>query len=130
VRERTFHLASALDRDTRSMMMHSINGHGYDMHKIDVRVPFDETEIWTLVNDDGFAHPVHLHATHFRVLSREGGRGRLMPWEAGLKDTVLLHPEETVRIAVRFTAHRGLFLLHCHNLEHEDVGMMLNVLVE
>jgi FtsP/CotA-like multicopper oxidase with cupredoxin domain len=54
----------------------------------------------------------------------------VMPWEAGGKDTVLLHPFETVRVAVRFTAHRGLFLLHCHNLEHEDMGMMANILVE
>ena len=70
------------------------------------------------------------HATHFRVLSRSGGRNRVMPWEEGLKDTVLLHPDETVNVAIRFTAHRGLFPIHCHILEHEDVGMMLNVLVE
>ena len=54
----------------------------------------------------------------------------MMPWEAGLKDTVLIHPHETVEVAVRFSAHPGLFPLHCHNLEHEDLGMMMNVLVE
>ena len=53
-----------------------------------------------------------------------------MPWEEGLKDTVLVYPGETVRIGVKFSAHRGLFLIHCHNLEHEDVGMMLNVMVD
>ena len=37
---------------------------------------------------------------------------------------------ERVEVALRFTAHRGLFLLHCHNLEHEDHGMMMNFLVE
>ncbi len=47
-----------------------------------------------------------------------------MPWEAGLKGTVLVQPGETVKIAVQFTARRGLFLVHCHNLEHEDVSMM------
>ena len=77
-----------------------------------------------------FSHPIHLHATHFTVLSREGGRGELFPWEAGLKDTVLMWPGETVKVAVRFSAHRGLFLVHCHNLEHEDVGMMANVMIE
>jgi len=76
-----------------------------------------------------FSHPVHLHATHFRVLSRKGGRNRVMPWEMGLKDTILVHPSELVRVLVRFDAHPGLFLLHCHNLEHEDTGMMLNILV-
>lgn len=52
-----------------------------------------------------------------------------MPWEEGIKDTVMIFPLETVRV-VRFSAYRGLFLFHCHNLEHEDMGMMLNVLVE
>jgi FtsP/CotA-like multicopper oxidase with cupredoxin domain len=112
------------------MMNHTINGRTFDMDRIDERVPFDETEIWTFENVSGFPHPVHLHATHFRVLSRTGGRGRVFPWEEGRKDTVLVWPGERVEVALRFTAHRGLFLLHCHNLEHEDHGMMMNFLVE
>ncbi len=123
VRERTF-------RFTSEMMMHRINGRSFEMDRIDEVVPFGETEIWSFVNDSFLPHPVHLHATHFRVISRSGGRNQVMPWEVGGKDTVLLHPFETVRVAVRFTAHRGLFLLHCHNLEHEDMGMMANILVE
>ncbi len=123
VRERTFVFTSA-------MMAHSINGRSFEMERIDETVPFGETEIWSFVNESNFPHPVHLHATHFRVLSRSGGRGQVMPWEGGLKDTVLILPFETVRVAVRFTAQRGLFLLHCHNLEHEDMGMMANTLVE
>jgi FtsP/CotA-like multicopper oxidase with cupredoxin domain len=130
VRERTFDFTSDRDWNSRTMMTHRINGEEFDMGRIDVRVPFGETEIWTFTNDNGFAHPVHLHGTHFRVLSRTGGRGEVLPTEAGIKDTVLLHPLEEVRVAVRFTAHRGLFLLHCHNMEHEDVGMMINVMVE
>jgi FtsP/CotA-like multicopper oxidase with cupredoxin domain len=93
----------------------------------DYQVPFGDTETWTFKNDMMFAHEVHMHATHFRVLSRAGGRGQVMPWEAGVKDTVLIHPGESVRVAVQFTAHKGLFPLHCHNLEHEDVGMMTNI---
>lgn len=110
-------------------MAHQINGRSYRMGDIDERVPFGQTEIWTFDNKRNFSHPVHLHATHFRVLSRTGGRNQVMPWEQGLKDTVLVHPEEKVRVAVRFDAHPGLFLLHCHNLEHEDSGMMLNIMV-
>ena len=49
-----------------------------------------------------------------------------MPWEQGLKDTVLVLPQETVEIAVRFDRFPGVFLMHCHNLEHEDAGMMMN----
>jgi FtsP/CotA-like multicopper oxidase with cupredoxin domain len=48
----------------------------------------------------------------------------------GWKDTFLLRPGEQVRIRVRFARHAGLFLYHCHNLEHEDMGMMRNLLVE
>jgi FtsP/CotA-like multicopper oxidase with cupredoxin domain len=120
VRERRFVFESF-------QMTHTINGREFSMTRDDVTVPFGDTEIWTFENASGFPHPVHLHATHFRVLSRVGGRGQVMPWEAGGKDTVLLHPFETVRVAVRFTAQRGLFLLHCHNLEHEDMGMMQNI---
>ena len=112
------------------MMQHQINGKMFEMDRIDEHVPFGETEIWTFQNDTRYAHPVHIHATHFRVVSRSAGRGEVMPWEPGIKDTVLMLPGETVKIAVAFTAQRGLFLLHCHNLEHEDTGMMLNFVVE
>jgi FtsP/CotA-like multicopper oxidase with cupredoxin domain len=122
VRERRFDFSSR-------MMMHTINGEMFEMDRIDTEVPFGDTEIWTFVNDANYPHPVHLHATHFRVLEREGGRARVYPWESGRKDTVLVLPGERVRVAVRFTAHRGLYLLHCHNLEHEDHGMMQNILV-
>jgi FtsP/CotA-like multicopper oxidase with cupredoxin domain len=54
---------------------------------------------------------------------------RLEAWEHALKDTVLVLPDERVDVAVRFARHRGVFLLHCHNLEHEDAGMMLNFAV-
>jgi FtsP/CotA-like multicopper oxidase with cupredoxin domain len=123
VRERTFRFQS-------QMMLHTINGQSFQIDRIDERVPYGDTEIWSFVNESPLPHPVHLHATHFKVLSRSGGRGQVMPWEEGVKDTVLILPLETVRVAVRFTAHRGLFLLHCHNLEHEDMGMMQNILVE
>ncbi|MDX1567256.1 MAG: multicopper oxidase domain-containing protein, partial [Longimicrobiales bacterium] len=115
---------------TSEHMQHRINGRTFRMDRIDQRVPFGRTEIWTFVNDSFLPHPVHLHATHFRVLERTGGRGRVLPWEAGLKDTSVIYPGETVRVAVRFSAQRGLFLLHCHNLTHEDRGMMQNILVE
>ena len=42
------------------------------------------------------------------------------------KDTVLVLPGETVRVQVTFTRHPGLYLYHCHILEHEDMGMMRN----
>lgn len=130
VRERKFILSSDRDIETRTMMRHMINGESFRFGRISETVPFGQTEIWSFINENNFSHPMHLHATHFRVLSRAGGRNQVMPWEGGLKDTVLVHPGEHVRVAVRFEAYPGLFLLHCHNLEHEDTGMMMNIMVE
>ena len=112
------------------MMRHTINGQTFDMERVDATIRRGETEIWSFVNSGVLPHPIHVHAGQFRVLSRTGGRDRIMPWETGLKDTVLTHPGETVDIAVRFDRHPGLFLFHCHNLEHEDMGMMANFRVE
>jgi FtsP/CotA-like multicopper oxidase with cupredoxin domain len=121
-RRRTFRFNSM-------MMAHTINGRTFELERVDEHVRLGETEIWTFGNDSGLPHPVHAHGGQFRVLSRAGGRARLMPWETGLKDTVLVLPGERVDVAVRFV-FPGLFLLHCHNLEHEDSGMMLNFRVE
>jgi FtsP/CotA-like multicopper oxidase with cupredoxin domain len=117
--ERTFRFASR-------MMRHTIDGREFDMSRVDERVPLGRLERWTFVNDDMLPHPVHVHATQFEVAARRGGRGAVLPWERGRKDTVLVLPGESVDVLARFDRHRGLFLLHCHNLEHEDAGMMLN----
>ncbi len=81
---------------------------------------------------DFMAHPVHLHGVHFQVLDRQIDDAQRAGWETvseglidqGWKDTVLVMPGERVRIAVRFDGYRGPYLFHCHNLEHEDSGMM------
>ena len=106
--------------------MTRINGKVYDMSAVEFRVPFDTVERWTFVTNGNAPHPVHVHGAHFQVVSRTGGRNRLFPWERGWKDTVLLHDRETVDVLIRFTAHRGLYVMHCHQLAHEDSGMMAN----
>lgn len=128
--ERAAATRSRVFRFDSMMMSHTINGRAFQMDRIDERVPFGATEVWTFVNEGPFPHPVHMHAVHFSVLSRSGGRGRVMPWETGPKDTVLVLPGERVEVAARFDRHRGLFLVHCHNLEHEDMGMMMNFLIQ
>ena len=71
-----------------------------------------------------------MHGRQFRVLERAGGdpgnalRAGLL--DHGWNDTVLVLPRETVRVHLRFSDYRGLFLYHCHVLEHEDMGMMRN----
>ncbi len=116
----------ALTRDFSFDGMSKINGLEYEVNRIDFRVPFGQTERWRFTTNGNAPHPVHVHGASFQVLSRTGGRGRLFPWEAGWKDTVLLEDRETVEILTRFDRFRGEYLLHCHKLEHEDMGMMSN----
>ncbi len=106
--------------------MHTINGKVFNSDRIDESVTLNSTEIWEFDNTNGDEpHPMHLHGTFFQVISRTGGRGNILPHEKGLKDTVLVMPGEKVRIIVKFE-RIGKFVFHCHNLEHEDDGMMLN----
>jgi FtsP/CotA-like multicopper oxidase with cupredoxin domain len=106
--------------------MTKINGKVYDVNRIDFEVPFDQTELWRFRTNGNAPHPVHVHGVPFQVQARTGGRRQIFPWERGWKDTVLLEDRETVEVLIRFDAYRGVYLIHCHKLEHEDLGMMAN----
>lgn len=104
---------------------HLINERVFDMNRVDFRSRLGETEAWTVVNEDvemNIPHSMHPHLSHFRILDRNGRPPG--PAEAGLKDTVTVAPGETVRFAVRFTDHTGLFMYHCHMMNHVAMGMM------
>jgi blue copper oxidase len=106
--------------------MHQINGKTYNKNRIDETVAANATEIWEFDNSQGDEpHPIHLHGVHFQILERTGGRGQLIASESGWKDTVLLLPQEKVKLIIPFASLTGVFVFHCHNLEHEDDGMML-----
>jgi blue copper oxidase len=114
-------------RSTDQEDMHQINGRSFDMNRVDEQIVRGRVERWVFHNDSTLPHPVHLHGTHFQVVARIGGRNTVFPYEAGWKDTVLVMPLETVEVLVVFDHYHGIFPLHCHNLQHEDMGMMLNV---
>jgi FtsP/CotA-like multicopper oxidase with cupredoxin domain len=130
--ESTFPEASSADRtrpirlDMQMMNGHTINGRQFEMERVDERVEQGSTEIWEFINNSNVPHPMHVHAVQFKVLDRSGNRG-LTPTETGWKDTVLVMPGETVRVIMSFNAPKGLYVFHCHNLEHEDNGMMANL---
>ncbi|WP_091287798.1 multicopper oxidase family protein [Amycolatopsis xylanica] len=100
-----------------------IGGLPFHPARTDVTVGLGDVEVWRLIAD--VHHPVHLHLAGFRVLSR-GGKPPL-PRDAGLKDTISLRPGESAEIITRFDGYRGRYLFHCHNAEHEDMGMMANL---
>ncbi len=109
--------------------MHRINGLTYDMNRIDEIIPFGDLEEWKFENTTNNFHPMHVHGVMFQVHSRNGNTN-LNPNDKGWKDTVLVNPNETVSVLVKFVDYSGTYLLHCHNLEHEDDGMMLNIRID
>ena len=105
----------------------AINKKMFDPDRIDHRVALGAVERWRLRNTSDMTHYVHLHEEQWQTLSRNGERPP--PWERGLEDTWRLDPGDSVEVAARFTDHRGLFMVHCHMLDHEDHGMMAQFLV-
>jgi FtsP/CotA-like multicopper oxidase with cupredoxin domain len=79
--------------------------------------------VWDFKNNSGgWFHPVHVHLVDFRILSRNGGAPR--PYEQGPKDVAYVGEGETVRVVMKFGPHEGRYMIHCHNLVHEDHDMM------
>jgi len=122
-------------------------------------VKLNTTEIWNLVNTGGgmmgdggmmkgkgmmgggmmqMPHPIHIHQVQFNILERDPSEMDEDVWNSvkdgliddGWQDTVLLMPGMKIKIIMRFKNFKGLFLYHCHNLEHEDMGMMRNYKIE
>ncbi|MFE7192233.1 multicopper oxidase family protein [Kitasatospora sp. NPDC057541] len=104
----------------------TINNRSYEPGRALASPALGSTEIWRFFSD--VHHPVHLHLDSFQVLSRNGGDPGA--YDAGWKDTVDLRPAEAVEVLVRFTDYPGSYMLHCHNLEHEDMAMMADFAVE
>lgn len=84
-------------------------------------------EIWEIYNFTQDAHPIHIHQVQFQLVDREpieGGPARSPEtWETGFKDTVVANPGEVTRVKALFDLP-GLYVWHCHILEHEDNEMM------
>ena len=100
----------------------SINGEMFDPKRVDHQVVQGTTERWRLRNTSDMTHYVHLHEEQWQTISRNGKRPP--PWERGFEDTWRLDPGEYVDVAATFTDYPGLFMVHCHMLDHEDHGMM------
>ena len=88
-----------------------------------------DTEEWELYNFTMDAHPIHLHLVRFEVIERRPigtpsipGQG-VQPWESGFKDTVIANPDEITTVRATFDIE-GLYVWHCHIVEHEDNEMM------
>lgn len=121
-RQASFTWTLALAGDATSGTYWTINGQPFNPDRVEVEVPLGATEKWELTNNSSITHYVHLHEEQWRTISRDGKPPP--PWERGLEDTWRLDPGETVDVAARFTDYTGVFMIHCHMLDHEDDGMM------
>ncbi|WP_437984839.1 multicopper oxidase domain-containing protein [Sorangium sp. So ce117] len=79
-----------------------------------------ETAVWTIENTMEFDHPFHLHGFFFQVLGADGQPVRPLAW----KDTVNVPVDGAARFAVRYDNRPGMWMFHCHILDHADAGMM------
>lgn len=134
-------------------MIHTINGRLFEMDAVanDEIVRLGDLEVWEFINREGggggmgmgmmnmeMPHPMHLHGVQFQVAERQidpNSRRQYDQVSAGFinegwKDTVLVMPGEKVKVLVRFEDFTGTYLYHCHNLEHEDAGMMRNYRID
>lgn len=117
VRTRTWRFAREKGTDRHAWL---INDAHFDPSRPHGATRLGGVEIWRFTSD--LHHPVHLHLDPFQVVSRRGKEPG--PYDGGWKDTVDIGPADYVDVAVRFTDYPGRYLLHCHNLEHEDMAMM------
>ncbi len=130
---------------SRMMGQWLLNGRVFEMEEVAANeiVRTGDLEVWELINTSGMnqmrmAHPIHLHGVQFQIIQRTMAVEGAPAWstvneglvDEGWKDTFLMMPGEKVRFLVRFGPYPGLYLYHCHNLLHEDGGMMRNYRVE
>ena len=93
-----------------------------------------DTEEWSIYNFTADAHPIHIHLVRFQVIDRQNIPGldptgipvieAVQPWEKGFKDTVIAYPGMITKVKAKFDI-AGLYVWHCHILEHEDKAIFL-----
>jgi spore coat protein A len=123
VTEREFVFARG-GANAHGMALWTVNGKPFSADTIAARPRLGTTEKWT-IRARNVEHPFHIHLAPFQVIGRDGD-DRPGRYDRGWKDTVSLGSGGRAELLIRFDGYRGKYVLHCHNLEHEDMMMMAN----
>ena len=100
----------------------TLDGKMFDPKRVVLKVPRGSTQLWELRNPTNVTHYIHIHEEQWHTVLRDGSTPP--KWERGLEDTWRLDPGERVRVVAKFTDYLGVFMIHCHMLDHEDDGLM------
>lgn len=99
----------------------TMNGHAYDPSYLEWTSTLGTVEEWFLRNDTDQDHPFHVHTNPFQITEIDGAR---VPFD-GYQDTAIVPRFGSLTVRTRFTDFAGApVLMHCHILDHEDMGMM------
>lgn len=112
----------------RKSGMWTVNDRLMDVESPRAEIVKGSAEIWELVNPSGgWAHPIHIHFEEGRILSKtvDGIDVPIPVHEQGRKDVFVLEKNTTMRVLIRFRDFTGKYVMHCHNLTHEDHAMMV-----
>ena len=112
----------------RNSGMWNVNGQFFNAFAPRATVAKESVEVWEFINpDNGWQHPIHVHLEEGRLLSISvnGNNVPIPLHEQGRKDVFVLGERMTMRVLMRFRDFKGKYLIHCHNLTHEDHAMMV-----
>ncbi len=89
-------------------------------------------EVWALKSGGGWSHPIHIHFEEFQVISRDGSAAKMNIEDKSRKDVVRIGQaawgttgSSEVKVYMQFRDWHGDYPMHCHNVVHEDHGMMV-----
>ena len=108
-----------------------VNGKLFDENVVSAAIPRGSEEVWTIQNPGGsWRHPVHIHFEEHRMLTRNGAPVKPNTQLNGAidyarRDVINLQTNDETRLFMRFRDMKGRYVMHCHNVVHEDHAMMV-----
>jgi FtsP/CotA-like multicopper oxidase with cupredoxin domain len=97
-----------------------ICGRRFDPERMDQRIRLGAVEEWTIDNEHTDDHIFHIHTNPFELVAVNGQKLAKLVW----RDSVVVPRKGSIVFRSRFLDFAGRFVLHCHMMNHEELGMM------